>query len=92
MKSPRKVETVNSWANTFSRLTGRNFYLHALRHFTATSYVKAGLPDSVIIDIFGWSTADMLKIYDDTGKEEKLSMYFKDGEIDVSGRRGIDEI
>jgi len=92
MESARKVETVNSWANTFSRLTGRDFYLHALRHFTATSYVKAGLPDSVIIDIFGWSTADMLKIYDDTGKEEKLSMYFKDGEIDVSGRKGINEI
>lgn len=92
MESPRKVETVNSWANTFSRLTGRDFYLHALRHFTATSYVKAGLPDSVIIDIFGWSTADMLKIYDDTGKEEKLSMYFKDGEIDVSGRKGIGDI
>lgn len=75
-----QVSTVNSWANTLSVITGRDFYFHALRHFYCTALIRAGIPDSVIVDIVGWSSSEMLKIYDDSPKDDKLGMYFtKDG-------------
>lgn len=53
------VGTLNSWANTFSRMTGRDFYFHSLRHAFTTSLVRAGIPDNVITQIVGWESADM---------------------------------
>ncbi len=46
--------TLNSWANTFSRMTGEDFYWHSLRHYFTTHLAKLGLPDNVIQDIVGW--------------------------------------
>ena len=45
------IATLNSWANSFSRLTGRDFYFHSLRHAFTTSLVRAGIPDNVITQI-----------------------------------------
>jgi len=74
------VSTVNSWANSLSNMTGRDFYFHALRHHYCSFLIRAGIPDSVIVDIVGWSSSEMLKIYDDNPKDDRLSMYFtKDG-------------
>lgn len=74
------LSTVNSWADTLTRMTGRDFYFHALRHHYCSFLVRAGIPDSVIVDIVGWSSSEMLKIYDDNPKDDRLSMYFtKDG-------------
>ena len=74
------LSTVNSWADTLTKMTGRDFYFHALRHHYCSFLVRAGIPDSVIVDIVGWSSSEMLKIYDDNPKDDRLSMYFtKDG-------------
>ncbi len=75
------ISTLNSWAETFSKILNVNYYHHAMRHNFATSPVKAGLPDSVVTDIIGWSSQDMLKIYVDLDKDEQIGKYFKDGEI-----------
>lgn len=88
-RKPVETTTLNSWARTFSVITGRDFYFHSLRHFYTTALVKAGIPDNVVVDIVGWSTADMLRLYDDSPKDEKLSMFFKDGEINVPDRAGL---
>lgn len=75
-----QISTVNSWANTLSMMTGRDFYVHALRHFYCSALIRSGIPDSVIVDIVGWSSSEMLKIYDDNPKDDRLGMYFtKDG-------------
>lgn len=84
--------TLNSWANTFSRMTGRDFYWHSLRHFTTTALAKSGLPDGVIQSIIGWSSADMVRLYNDMDAEEQIGMYFKDGEINTSGVKGLSDI
>jgi len=84
--APLSISTLNSWADSFSKATGRDFYFHSLRHYYCTSLVKAGIPDSVIVDIIGWSSSEMLKIYDDSPKDEKISMFFKDGDIFVPDR------
>lgn len=89
---PIEITTLNSWANTFSRMTQRDFYFHSLRHYYCTALVKAGIPDSVVIDIIGWSSSEMLKIYDDSPKDEKISMYFKDGDISIPEKKGLDDV
>ena len=61
-KSQIQITTLNSWADSFTKMTGRDFYFHSLRHYYCTALVKAGIPDSVIIDIIGWSSADMLRL------------------------------
>lgn len=74
------TSTVNSWAVYISKLTDSNFYHHQLRHTFVSELVRAGIPDSVIVDIVGWSSSEMLKIYDDNPKDDKIGMYFtKDG-------------
>lgn len=87
------ITTLNSWANTFSRMTGRDFYFHSLRHAFTTSLVRAGLPDSVIAQIVGWESVDMCKVYTDIEADEQIAMYFNEsGDIDTSAKKGLSEI
>lgn len=87
-----EISNVNSWANTLSRLTGKDFYFHALRHYYCSALIRAGIPDSVIVDIVGWSSSEMLKIYNDNPKDDQIGMYFKDGEIYVPDKKGFADI
>ena len=87
-----EISSVNSWANTLSRLTGKDFYFHALRHYYCSALIRAGIPDSVIVDIVGWSSSEMLKIYNDNPKDDQIGMYFKDGEIYVPDKKGFADI
>ena len=83
-KNPEKqisISTVNSWANTFSKMSGENFYWHSLRHAFTTSLAKAGIPDGVIQTIVNWESADMVRIYKDIDADEEIGMYFSDGDI-----------
>ena len=84
--------TVNSWAQTCSRLTSRDFYFHSLRHFFVSALSRAGIPDSVVVEIIGWSSAEMFKIYNDNPKDDRIAMYFADGEIDTSRTRSVEDI
>lgn len=87
-----QISTVDSWADSFSKITGKDWYAHSLRHFFVSALLKAGIPDGIVVEIMGWSTADMVKIYDDNPKDERIAMYFKNGEIDTSNSRSIEEI
>lgn len=89
---PMQISTANSFANTYSRLSGRDMYLHSLRHFHTTSLAKAGIPDNVITQIVGWDSADMCKIYTDIEADEQIGMYFKNGEIDTSATKGLNSL
>ncbi len=86
------VAILNNWANIFSRLSGRDFYFHSLRHSFTTLLVRAGIPDNVITQIIGWESADMCKLYTDIDADEQIGMYFKAGEINVSNHRNIADL
>ena len=75
------IDTLNSWADTFTRLLGKDFYWHSLRHFFTTECAKSNLPSSVIQEIVGWDSADMVKLYDDTSTDETLGKYFNEDGI-----------
>lgn len=76
-----KPETLNSWAITFGNMLNVNFYWHCLRHYFTTHLARSGLPDGVIQEIVGWTSADMVRVYKDLTTEEQLSQYFDEDGI-----------
>ena len=86
------ISTANSWANTFSRMTGKNFYWHSLRHMFTTSLARAGIPDGVIQTIVSWESADMVRVYKDIDADEEIGMYFKDGELAPQDKKSFADL
>lgn len=86
------ISTLNSWAQTFTRLTGRDFYWHSLRHYFVTALSKAGIPDNIVVQILGWSSADMFALYNDQTKDDLLSQYFKDGDIYIPEQKKLEDL
>ena len=86
------ISTANSWAETYTRLSGKECYIHSLRHYFTTSLAKAGIPDGVIQSIIAWTSADMVKLYKDIDADEEIGMYFKNGEISVADKKGLQDL
>ena len=89
------ISMANSWASSFSKMLGKDLYWHALRHFAVSEMSRQGLPDNAIIMMLGWSKESgsaMFSIYNDRPQEDQLSEWFKDGEINTSGRKSVNDI
>lgn len=87
-----QISTLNSWAKTYSRILGVDFYWHAMRHMTVTNFKRAGIPDTVIQQYIGWSDISMVPVYSDMKADEQLGMYFsKDGVIKPE-TKGLSEL
>lgn len=78
------ITTMDSWADTFTRLLGVPFYWHSLRHYFTTKLSESNIPDSVIQDLIGWESADMCRLYCDTSVDAKFGKYF--------GEEGIKQV
>lgn len=87
-----KPNTLNSWANSFGKILGIDFYMHSLRHCWTTGLIRAGLPETVIKELAQWSNLDMVSIYNDCEAEEQFANYFKNGEINVSTKKSLQEL
>lgn len=83
------IPALNSWANTFTRLSGKDFYAHSLRHYFTTSLARAGIPDGVIQSIIAWESSDMVRLYTDIDTDEQIGMYFSNGDISVPEKKGL---
>ena len=70
------IPLMNSIADSFSRMLEKPFYFHSVRHFWTTSMLEANLPEAVVQMISGWSSADMLRLYDDRSNDSQLEKYF----------------
>lgn len=86
------TSTLNSWAAAFSRLSGRDFYAHSLRHYFTTSLAKAGIPDGVIQSIIHWDSGDMVKLYKDIDEDEEIGAYFSGGEIAIPEKKTVSDV
>lgn len=74
------ASTIDSYSRTYTRLLGKPFYPHSCRHMFCTMLLEQNLPESVVQDIVGWSSSEMVKLYDDRSKDSQLEKYFgKDG-------------
>lgn len=89
---PMQISTANSFSNTYSRLSGKEAYLHSLRHYFTTSLSKAGIPDGVIQSIVNWESGDMVKLYKDIDADEEIGMYFKNGDISAPDKKNLADL
>lgn len=71
-----EISTIDSWAHTFSNMIGRPLYIHSLRHSFTTYLLNQNLPESVVQTIIGWSSSDMVRLYDDRTADSQLEKYF----------------
>lgn len=89
---PMKISTLSSWSITFSKLLGVDFYFHCLRHNFTTGLSQAGVPATVIKDIIGWTSLEMVSIYDDNTIDDKLGKYFDENGIKKVEQKGLDDL
>ena len=89
---PMDSSTLDSWADTFSKHLGEDFYFHSLRHFFTTSCSRSGLPDDVIQMLVGWNSLDMVAVYKDIDADEQFAKYFADGEIKKVEQKSISDL
>lgn len=89
---PLKPETLDSWAETFSRILQKPFYFHSLRHYFTSECLKNNLPASVVQEIVGWESADMVNLYDDRDADETLAKYFDENGIKQVETKNIGDI
>ena len=89
---PMAITTLNSYANTFSQMTGRDFYFHSLRHYFTTSLAKAGLPDDVIQKIIGWQSVALVSVYKDIDAEDEFAKYFSEDGIVHQAQIGLQDL
>lgn len=89
---PMESKTLDSWAETFSRLLGVDFYFHSLRHYFTTACARSGLPDNVIQMLIGWSSLDMVSLYKDIEADEEFEKYFADGSIKKVEQKSLSDL
>lgn len=89
---PLSISTLNSWADTFSRMTGKDFYWHSCRHYHTTALSKSGLPDDVIQKIIGWENISMVSVYKDIDAEDEFGKYFSEDGIVAQQKIGLQDL
>lgn len=78
-----KVSTLDSWSIIFSNELDVDFYWHCMRHYLNTKLLKLNIPANVVQEFFGWSSSDMVNLYNDSEVSEEFSKYFtKDGIVE----------
>lgn len=71
-----EIPMMDSMARTFSNITGQPFYFHSVRHWFTTYLLEQNLPENIVQSIQGWSSSDMLRIYDDRSSDSQLEKFF----------------
>ena len=84
--------TLNSWANSYSRILGVPFYFHCARHRFSTALHEAGIPDSVIKEIIGWDSLEMVSIYVDSSADDEIGKYFDEDGIKKVEATRLDQL
>lgn len=86
------ITTINSWTKRFTRMTGKDFYFHSLRHYFVSALSKAGIPDNVVVQILGWSSSEMFNVYNDNSKDDQIGAFFSNGDISVPEHKTLGDI
>jgi len=70
--SPAQDATIKSWMTKWDKFLVKPFYPHSLRHYITSHLTRLGCSSEFIVEIMGWASADMYKIYNDVeGKDRK---------------------
>lgn len=86
------ITTMDSWADTFSRLLGVPFYWHSVRHYFTTACSRNNLPDEIIKSLVGWESNDMVALYKDIEADEQFEKYFCEDGIKQVEQKSLADI
>ncbi|MBQ9657173.1 MAG: tyrosine-type recombinase/integrase [Clostridia bacterium] len=69
---PASVSTFRGWVERWNKFVEKPFYIHSIRHYYTTSLLAIGLEQDLVQSIIGWTSLDMVNIYNDmTAKDRK---------------------
>ena len=89
---PAKISLMDSYSETISKVLGRPFYFHSLRHQLCSRLFRIGLPADVIQEYFSWKSADMLNIYNDNEASDSFGKFFTKDGIKGSETKGLSDL
>ena len=52
-----------------------------MRHYFTTMLARQNVPNNIIQEIINWESADMVDLYTDISKEEKIGKYFLENKL-----------
>ena len=55
----------------WNEVVDKPFYLHSIRHYYTTNLLAIGLEQELVQEIVGWTSADMVKIYNDATAKDR---------------------
>lgn len=84
-----KVSLLDSWADSFSKFLNVDFYWHCMRHQFTTGLLKAKIPSSIVQKIIGWTSGDMVNLYNDSDIDDELGEYFDEDGIKENIQNGV---
>ena len=64
--NPATGATIRGWIDSFEKYLGVPVYAHSFRHYLVTLLSKKNIPPMFIKEIFGWSSLELVSVYDDT--------------------------
>jgi integrase len=89
---PLEITGIDSYAETFTKLLGVDFYFHACRHYFTTALCKCNIPASVIKKVVGWDNVAMVDVYNDQEVDDELGKYFDPDGIKKLEEKGFSDI
>jgi integrase len=93
-----EISTIDSWGESFNTILSKKlgietkFYWHSCRHYFTTSLLQQGLPETVVQQIQGWCSAEILRVYDDRETSELLEQYFDENGIKEVEKKGLNDL
>jgi integrase len=86
------ISIIDNMYDSFSKFLKKPFYAHALRHSFTTYLLEQNLPESVVQKVLGWSTIDLVSVYDDRSDDNLLEQYFGDGGIKQTEKKSLNDL
>ncbi len=90
--TPMTVSSLNYYADLFTKMIGKHFYFHSMRHYMCTHLAKNNIPDDVIQEIIGWASLDMVSIYKDIDSDDKIGKYFDENGIKEITQKSLSDL
>lgn len=87
-----ETSAIDSYAETFSRILGINFYFHSLRHHFCSYLCKCNIPNPIIKDIIGWENESQISTYNDNEVDDELHKYFDKNGVKKNQQKGLSDI
>lgn len=86
------ISTIDSWSDGFSKFLGKPWYPHAMRHAFTTNLLEQNLPEAIVQTIIGWSSSDMVRLYDDRTVDSQLDKYFGEDGIKQVESKSLNDL